>query len=55
MERALNRSLEEPLLLGRLDANDAPGGKRPRLRLVGGELVTDGVSAARGRYFEEHA
>ena len=29
MERALNRSLEEPLLLGRLDANDAPGGKRP--------------------------
>lgn len=29
MERALNLSLEEPLLLGRLDANDAPGGKLP--------------------------
>jgi peptidoglycan/xylan/chitin deacetylase (PgdA/CDA1 family) len=29
MERALNRSLEEPLLLARVDANDAPGGRRP--------------------------
>jgi peptidoglycan/xylan/chitin deacetylase (PgdA/CDA1 family) len=43
MERALNRSLEEPLLLGRLDANDAPGGKRP----------LDDVPSARALYFAE--
>jgi peptidoglycan/xylan/chitin deacetylase (PgdA/CDA1 family) len=43
MERALNRSLDEPLLLGRLDANDAPGGKRP----------LDEIPPARSRYFEE--
>ena len=43
MERAVNRSLDEPLLLGRLDANDAPGGKRP----------LDRIPAARSRYFEE--
>jgi peptidoglycan/xylan/chitin deacetylase (PgdA/CDA1 family) len=29
MERALNGTLEQPLLLARLDANDAPGGSRP--------------------------
>jgi peptidoglycan/xylan/chitin deacetylase (PgdA/CDA1 family) len=43
MERALNRSLDEPLLLGRLDANDAPGGKRP----------LDEIPPARSRYFAE--
>ena len=43
MERALNRTLEEPLLLGRLDANDAPGGKRP----------LDEIPPARSRYFAE--
>jgi len=43
MERALNRTLEEPLLLGRLDANDAPGGKRP----------LDQIPPARTRYFAE--
>ena len=43
MERALNPTLEEPLLLGRLDANDAPGGKRP----------LDEIPAARSRYFSE--
>ena len=43
MERALNRSLDEPLLLGRLDANDAPGGRRP----------LDEIPAGRTRYFEE--
>jgi peptidoglycan/xylan/chitin deacetylase (PgdA/CDA1 family) len=43
MERALNRSLDEPLLLGRLDANDAPGGKRP----------LEEIPPARTRYFEE--
>jgi peptidoglycan/xylan/chitin deacetylase (PgdA/CDA1 family) len=45
MERALNRSLAEPLLLGRLDANDAPGGKRP----------LEDIPAARTRYFDEAA
>ena len=56
MERALNRTLEEPLLLGRLDANDAPGGKRPGLRLAAGEPVAGGgVSLARERYIEERA
>jgi len=29
MERAFNRSLEQPLLLARLDCVDAPGGRRP--------------------------
>ena len=43
MERALNRTLEEPLLLGRLDANDAPGGKRP----------LDEIPPGRSRYFAE--
>jgi peptidoglycan/xylan/chitin deacetylase (PgdA/CDA1 family) len=43
MERALNRSLDEPLLLGRLDANDAPGGKRP----------LEEIPPGRSRYFEE--
>jgi peptidoglycan/xylan/chitin deacetylase (PgdA/CDA1 family) len=43
MERALNRTLDEPLLLGRLDANDAPGGKRP----------LDEIPPARSRYFSE--
>lgn len=43
MERALNRSLDEPLLLGRLDANDAPGGKRP----------LEEIPPARSRYFAE--
>ena len=54
MERALNRSLEQPLLLARVDANDAPGGKRPRLRLDGGELqALDGVAPARSAYLAE--
>ena len=43
MERALNPTLEEPLLLGRLDANDAPGGKRPLQE----------IPPARTRYFAE--
>lgn len=31
MERATNETLAEPLLLARIDANDAPGGKKPLL------------------------
>jgi peptidoglycan/xylan/chitin deacetylase (PgdA/CDA1 family) len=54
MERALNRTLEEPRLLGRFDANDVPGGTRPLLDLDDGRLlVGEGASAARTRYFDE--
>lgn len=54
MERALNRGLREPLLLGRVDTNDAPGGKLPLLDTEGGEPVAlEGMGAARSRYFEE--
>jgi peptidoglycan/xylan/chitin deacetylase (PgdA/CDA1 family) len=54
-ERALNRSMLEPLLLGRVDTNDAPGGKRPLLELRDGEMAVIGprMSAARERYFDE--
>ena len=33
MERALNRTLEQPLLLARIDTNDAPGGSRPLIEI----------------------
>jgi peptidoglycan/xylan/chitin deacetylase (PgdA/CDA1 family) len=36
-ERRLNRDLDHPLLLGRLDTNDVPGGRAPRLVLDDGE------------------
>ena len=56
MERALNRTLAEPLLLARLDANDVPGGKRPLIELVGDEpVVLEGATASRARYFDEQA
>jgi len=56
MERALNQTLAEPCLLGRLDANDVPGGSRPLLELVEGTpLVREGATAARRRYFDESA
>ena len=57
MERAVNRSLAEPLLLARLDTNDAPGGSRPRLRFgdEGEPLAEPGVTIARRRYFDETA
>jgi len=54
MERALNATLEDPLLLARMDMNDVPGGSRPLLSAVGGELVVGGGAAeARSRYFAE--
>ena len=40
-ERKLNADLAEPLLLGRLDANDIPGGRRPLLVLVGEPRLAD--------------
>jgi peptidoglycan/xylan/chitin deacetylase (PgdA/CDA1 family) len=55
MERALNRSLLEPLLLARVDTNDAPGGRRPLLELRDGEMTVVGprMAPARERYFDE--
>lgn len=52
MERAFNRSLEQPLLLARVDTNDAPGGKRP---LFAADVVGDGMGEARSRYLDETA
>jgi peptidoglycan/xylan/chitin deacetylase (PgdA/CDA1 family) len=37
--RAINRSLDAPLRLARLDANDAPGGRRPLFEVRGGEVA----------------
>jgi peptidoglycan/xylan/chitin deacetylase (PgdA/CDA1 family) len=43
MERALNRTLVDPLLLARVDTNDAPGGTSPLLAVDGnGSFVTSG-------------
>jgi peptidoglycan/xylan/chitin deacetylase (PgdA/CDA1 family) len=54
MERALNETLEDPLLLARLDVNDVPGGSSPLLELVGAEVVVGpGVSPDRRRYVVE--
>jgi peptidoglycan/xylan/chitin deacetylase (PgdA/CDA1 family) len=54
MERAFNRSLAQPLLLARVDANDVPGASRPLFDLRDGEpTVFSGMGAARGRYFAE--
>ena len=56
MERAFNRSLEAPLVLARLDANDVPGGKRPLFELVGDEIVVGaGMSPARRDHLREAA
>ena len=54
MERAFNRTLEQPLLLARIDANDVPGGSRPLFDLDGGALVVrEGMTEARTRYLAE--
>jgi len=54
MERAFNRTLEEPLLLARLDVNDVPGGSRPLFELDGAELaILEGMTATRDRYLAE--
>lgn len=49
MEASFNRSLREPLLLARLDANDAPGGKTPRFRCDDGNIVATDPALAEGR------
>jgi peptidoglycan/xylan/chitin deacetylase (PgdA/CDA1 family) len=54
MERALNASLREPLLLARVDANDAPGGRQPLFRPEGDRIVVaDGMAPTRRRYLDE--
>jgi peptidoglycan/xylan/chitin deacetylase (PgdA/CDA1 family) len=54
MERAFNRTLDKPLLLARVDTNDAPGGKRPLIEVEGERVAArDGMSAARARYIQE--
>jgi peptidoglycan/xylan/chitin deacetylase (PgdA/CDA1 family) len=56
-ERTLNRTLEQPLLLARVDTNDAPGGKRPLFKVEGEDIVTtEGTTTSfRARYFDEMA
>jgi peptidoglycan/xylan/chitin deacetylase (PgdA/CDA1 family) len=54
MERAFNRTLDQPLLLARLDANDVPGGSRPLFQLEHGEPgVQPGMTESRTRYLAE--
>lgn len=54
MERAFNRTLEQPLLLARVDVNDVPGGSRPLFDVDGLEpAVRPGMTAARARYLAE--
>jgi peptidoglycan/xylan/chitin deacetylase (PgdA/CDA1 family) len=56
MERAFNRSLQQPLLLARVDANDAPGGRHALFELRRGEpAVRPGMTSARRRYLLETA
>ena len=51
MERAFNDSLEDPLLLARIDTNDAPGGRRPLFTVREGELELEpAMGAAPARY-----
>jgi peptidoglycan/xylan/chitin deacetylase (PgdA/CDA1 family) len=54
-ERAFNRTLEDPLLLARIDTNDAPGGKSPRFEIDddGGLVLSERITPARTRYFAE--
>lgn len=52
MERAFNRTLREPLLLARVDANDAPGGSSPLF--VGDQVLSqERMLPARSRYHRE--
>ena len=57
MERAVNLGTAEPLLLGRLDANDAPGGKSPLLLRSAGDSWEMIPPATWGRkwFFNEEA
>jgi peptidoglycan/xylan/chitin deacetylase (PgdA/CDA1 family) len=55
MERAFNRSLDAPLLLARVDTNDAPGGKSPQIEIVNSYVKLVGnVGARRSLWVDEH-
>lgn len=54
MERALNTTLAQPLLLARIDTNDALGGKKPCMSIEGAELTCHPpFKARRERYVSE--
>lgn len=53
MERSFNRSLEQPLLLARVDCVDAPGGRRPLFPLDAPLGPDAELAPARSRYFAE--
>lgn len=55
MEKAFNRTLAEPILFARLDANDIPGGKQPLFELKSGSIQITSQRLRRGReaYFKE--
>jgi len=55
MERAMNRTLREPLVLARVDTNDAPGGKSPLFRFEDGSAaaVRTGFGPQRELFFKE--
>jgi peptidoglycan/xylan/chitin deacetylase (PgdA/CDA1 family) len=56
LERAFNATLDEPLLLARVDTNDVPGGSRPLFATEEGALVVrPGLSPGRTRYLQEAA
>ena len=56
MERAVNLTLDEPLLLARVDTRDAPGGRSPLLSFVGDAVHAQGpATAGRARYTSEVA
>ncbi|MEJ7892771.1 MAG: polysaccharide deacetylase family protein [Solirubrobacteraceae bacterium] len=53
MERSFNRSLDDPMLLARLDVNDMPGGSRPLFDLHTLDVVEPGMTSSRRRYIDE--
>jgi peptidoglycan/xylan/chitin deacetylase (PgdA/CDA1 family) len=56
LERAFNTTLEDPLLLARVDTNDAPGGKKPLIAFDGDQLrLEPGLAKNRSQHFVETA
>lgn len=56
LERAFNATLEDPLLLARVDTNDVPGGKKPLLAFEGDQpRLQPGLAGSRSRYIVEDA
>lgn len=55
MERAFNVSLRQPLLFGRADTNDVPGGKNPNFTVEAGEIkiTSSSFGTHRKLYFDE--